>query len=445
MRQEECCLKEKDSPNYSKKAHDPTAVLVFPCGNENAIEILDALSTYKDIKVYGGSSEQNHGALVFKNYIKDIPYIHQEHFINHINQVIEKYNISILFPTNDEVVRFLSLHKEKINCYTVGPSAKAVEVISDKRRTYEFFAGYDFCPKIYVDITKTTLPAFAKPVKGRLGEGSVKITTVAELEAFLTQNIESYIITEYLPGEEYSIDCFTDSTGEVLFCGPRVMKKYRGGIYRQSFAVTKDKIIDEIARIISTSLGIRGMWYFQCKKDSNGNYKLLEIAQKATGTMALSRMNGVNLPLLTIQDYLGLPLEIRPKSEVQGLDRVLFNRFVHTIDPTVVAVDIKSTMGRACNPQLIAYLLQKRRHGINIVGVGGATQSLEDIGISPTFFSGFHPSLNELIQKTKHERIVYIDDSPLANNIINIDNIDGTPNIFICRSDSIQMLYDWRQ
>ncbi|MBF6607440.1 MAG: carbamoylphosphate synthase large subunit short form, partial [Flavobacterium sp.] len=88
-------------------------VLVFPCGNENAIEILNALSGDLSIRVFGGSSEDNHGQLVFKNYIGDIPFANHPAFFDTLNSIVEKHNIHVLFPTHDAVVDILAKNREK--------------------------------------------------------------------------------------------------------------------------------------------------------------------------------------------------------------------------------------------------------------------------------------------------------------------------------------------
>ena len=44
-------------------------VLVFPCGSEIGLEIHNALKYSKDFNLFGGSSVDDHGKYVYKNYI----------------------------------------------------------------------------------------------------------------------------------------------------------------------------------------------------------------------------------------------------------------------------------------------------------------------------------------------------------------------------------------
>jgi len=48
-------------------------VLVFPCGSEIGLEIYRSLIYIRQIELWGGSSVEDHGRFVFKNYIGDIP------------------------------------------------------------------------------------------------------------------------------------------------------------------------------------------------------------------------------------------------------------------------------------------------------------------------------------------------------------------------------------
>jgi hypothetical protein len=60
-----------------------------------------------------------------------------------------------------------------------------------------------------------------------------------------------------------------------------------------------------LANKINKKLHFRGVWFFQVKENINGDLSLLEIAPRVAGTMALSRLKGVNLPLMSLFDFSG--------------------------------------------------------------------------------------------------------------------------------------------
>ena len=68
-------------------------------------------------------------------------------------------------------------------------------------------------------------------------------------------NNQTVLIFENLPGEEYTVDCFTDRHGDLLFAGPRSRDRVRMGI---SFASRTWPLSDEIAGIIQKWLSDKG-------------------------------------------------------------------------------------------------------------------------------------------------------------------------------------------
>lgn len=106
-------------------------VLVFPCEGMNAVELHEALSSCVNIDVLGASSVERHGRYIFKNYISTIPNISEEDFIEKLNNEIVRFNIDVIFPTHDAVVKYLSENKVKIKAKIISDdpyTAKYAEV-----------------------------------------------------------------------------------------------------------------------------------------------------------------------------------------------------------------------------------------------------------------------------------------------------------------------------
>ena len=64
-----------------------------------------------------------------------------------------------------------------------------------------------------------------------------------------TRSFPELLISEYLPGEEYSVDCLAKK-GEAILVVPRVRKKTINGISVQGEFIKDDKIICYCAQII---------------------------------------------------------------------------------------------------------------------------------------------------------------------------------------------------
>ncbi|HDT5731837.1 TPA: carbamoyl-phosphate synthase large subunit, partial [Enterobacter roggenkampii] len=98
-------------------------VLVFPCGSENASEIFDALKYSLHVNLFGASSIEDFGRLNYSNYIPDVPFINDENFDAHFNEIISKNDIQVVFATHDSVAVKLSKLKNK-NFYLVNGNDK---------------------------------------------------------------------------------------------------------------------------------------------------------------------------------------------------------------------------------------------------------------------------------------------------------------------------------
>jgi hypothetical protein len=423
-------------------------VLIFPCGSENAIEIFHALKDVVNIKLFGASSKDDHGSYLFKNYIGNVPYITDINFPIFFKNVLEKNEIDFVFPTHDDVALFLSEKNESWPSKIAGPGHQQALICRSKKRTYDLFENYDFCPSRYNGLERAKFPMFAKPDKGQGGIGVLRIDNEAVLEKTLFEKPD-YIITEFLPGEELTVDCFTNRHGKLLFVGARSRDRIWGGISTRSTKKKPNGEIEKIADIISKELKMNGLWYFQVKKSEEGKYKLLEVSIRTAGTMNLFRMTGVNFPLLTLYNALNLDVEIIPFSFEVQVDRSLKNRYRHNISFKTVYIDFDDTITTKdkVNFETLALLYNLKHQGKSIVLItrhqGDIFVTLDKLAIHKGLFKEIiHISEND-------EKYRYID---LASNPIFIDNsfrerslVFKHKGIPVFDVDATELLLDWKR
>ncbi|HWQ21618.1 MAG TPA: ATP-grasp domain-containing protein, partial [Clostridia bacterium] len=277
-------------------------------------------------------------------------------------------SIDYVFPAHDDVVVALAQNAGRIRAGVVSSPPETCLVARSKSATYRLLADAIPVPELYAcPETIDLFPVFVKPDKG---QGSRDIQLVHDRD-HLRQVVAEHpdcIISEYLPGEEYTVDCFSDRQAGLLFCGGRQRIRIRSGISMDSRPV-QDDAFGEYARRISEKLDFHGAWFFQVKRDRHGLCKLMEIAPRIAGTMALYRVLGVNFPLLSIYEQERIPLEIRTNAVDVQIDRALVNRYKHDLSFGVVYVDLDDTLvvnGKA-NTDLIRLLYQCINAGKRIV------------------------------------------------------------------------------
>ncbi len=320
-------------------------IMVFPCGSEVGLEIHRALKDIRFIDLIGASSVEDHGCWVYKNYVGDIPYMNDENFISRFNQVIDENEIDFVFPALDSVMTELSWNRDVLHAPLLTSPDDAVQLCRSKSKTYERLAGCDFLPGIYHSPDEIThYPVIIKPAESQGAQGFRIIETGEDLEYELSVRAEEQVICEYLPGEEYTIDCFTDRNGDLRYVSYRNRHRIKNGISVNSTMQEPDDRIQEIAQIINSKIKFRGVWFFQLKRNPQGEYRLLECATRIAGTMCVQRAAGVNLALLTVFDALEYDLDIDPQIHSVTVDRALHNLFHLDIEYDEVYLDFDDTV-----------------------------------------------------------------------------------------------------
>ncbi|WP_269773650.1 ATP-grasp domain-containing protein [Bacillus safensis] len=422
-------------------------VLVFPCGSEIGLEIHNSLKFSKDFELIGASSVSDHGKYVYKNYIENVPDIHDEDFIDKLNHLIDENKIDFIIPAHDSVVLKLAQNQKRIKAIVVTSDQFTCEVARSKKKTYEFFKKQPFVPKMYGTIEEVEFfPVFLKPDVGQGSKGVALARDKKELE-FYKNNKSDLLILEYLPGKEYTIDCFTNKNGELKYAGRRERKRIKSGISVNSATLQMDEQTRQIAYEINKHLQFRGAWFFQIKEDVNGDYKLLEVAPRIAGTMALYRNKGVNFPLLSLYDRMDFDIKIEDNGVDIEVDRALINRFTIAYSYQRIYVDFDDTITYKdkVNPLLMLFLYQCFNSNKEIIlitkHIHNIKETLEKLRINANLFN----------------RIIHLEKEDIKSKYI--DN--QTPSIFIDDSfserdqikaagipvfdvDSIESLIDWR-
>ncbi|BAY92024.1 MULTISPECIES: ATP-grasp domain-containing protein [unclassified Tolypothrix] len=347
-------------------------VLVFPGGTEIGLEIQKSLLHCKDIQIYSaGSRISNHASLVFKNHFI-IPSVSETDWLNSLNEIIIHEGIDYIFPAHDDVIVALAENIKSLKAKIVSSPQETCLITRSKSATYRLLADIIPVPKLYIDIEQiSTYPVFLKPDKGQGSQGTQLIDNQEYLYQYLHNNQQQNLIfMEYLPGDEYTIDCFSDRDRGLLFCSGRERSRIRSGISMNSKTVhNQSEIFQKYACLIAEKLCFHGAWFFQLKKDQYGIYKLLEIAPRIAGTMAVHRVKGINFPLLSIYEQERIPIEILINQIDVSIDRALINRYKHHIEYNKVYVDLDDTLilNGKLNLELIKFLYQCLNRDINII------------------------------------------------------------------------------
>ncbi|RBP44603.1 ATP-grasp domain-containing protein [Roseimicrobium gellanilyticum] len=142
----------------------------------------------------------------------------------------------------------------------------------------------------------------------RLLDGYANVISFEEAHRILAtqEKFRDVLVMEYLPGNEYSVDC-VGRRGE-LVCAI-VRAKLRGDdSVGSSQLVQGNPEVEQMARAITHRYGLDGLYNMQFREGADGGRpKLLEVNGRMSGGMALACLTGIHLLELAIQVTLAGP------------------------------------------------------------------------------------------------------------------------------------------
>lgn len=396
-------------------------ILVFPCGSEIGLEIFRSLNFSTHIELIGGNSVDDHGKFVFQDYIDKIPFVDSPDFISKMRKLVSSKKIDAIFPAMDKVIWTLKINEKEIGCKILSSPAETTEICLSKRLTYEKLQNIVDVPNTYNNLKSIhKYPVFIKPVIGYGSRGVFLATNQVQLEYFFkNKNIDDFVVSEYLEGEEYTVDCFTDRQGNLRFSGPRIRNRISNGISVNTKLIndTSNEFV-EIAEKINNALKLRGAWFFQVKRDANNRLRILEVASRLGGSSALYRGLGINFALLTVFDAFDYDIELIKNNYDIELDRALDNKYKIDLNYNTIYVDFDDCLiiNNKVNSQLVSFLYIAFNKGKKLVLItkheGNIHKSLANFRLKHLFDEIIHVKKSDNKSNyIKDLNSIFIDDS----------------------------------
>ena len=317
-------------------------ILMTGAGAPGAAGILKCLQHEKSFHITGADADPNAVGRYLNEDFETIPFANDPAFIDTVLSICQKKNIHVLLSLVTKELIPLSQHFhefELAGTKLLVSSPASLEIANNKSRLYEFLewrgiAVPEFRVVETVDQFKLAVEELgypSKPVcfKPSVSNGSRGFRIISEQMneldlLFNHKPTSTYIslkeatrilsegffpellISEYLPGEEYSVDCLA-SKGEPILVVPRLRKRIINGISVEGEFVNEKNIID-YCRLIIKELQLHGNIGIQLKKSGSGQFLILEINPRVQGTISALLGAGINLPVLAIKKELGLPI-----------------------------------------------------------------------------------------------------------------------------------------
>ena len=239
------------------------------------------------------------------NYLCDVtyqvPYSYEESYIEKIIAIVQAHHVSIILPTTDYEVYYLSLHQDRINAIIVASEATLAKKYLDKYLTFLHHNEFD------IPFAKTWLPSTFEHydgeilVKPREGRGSRGITLNPENPKAFS---DAYLIQPLHKGKEITTAFYVKKDGTLhgLFTMERELTN--GATSKSKTCKDYDAALENIILKMIQVPGLKGSINLQSIVEEDGTIVPFEINCRISGTNSIRHNLGFQDVKYALQEYL---------------------------------------------------------------------------------------------------------------------------------------------
>ena len=277
-----------------------------------------------------------------------------EKFITSVIEACSKSSIDFFIPSSEEECKAVSDNINLFNASSIDTSisnSEIVNIMTDKFSFLDYldnngvdvgsFYSINLLDDVLKSLNKLDYPQKKVVLKPRNGSGSRGVLIVdsdlkelneiipdrncaeGSLELIIKYaknnkiDFSSYMAMEYYPGNVYDIDCVAHD-GDVINVVPR-LRKYDNPLspYSEGCIIVQDKnIISYVSNVISV-LQCHGACDFDIAIDSMGRPRIIDASTRLGGSVAASRLAGINVPAQLVRVIKKIPTkQYNPDNEV---------------------------------------------------------------------------------------------------------------------------------
>ena len=246
-------------------------------------------------------------ALYFADKFYITSRINDTNYINDLIEICKKEEIKGIMSLIDPELSLLAKNKEKfkeIGVELIGSDYETTELCFDKYEFFKFLNENNFkCAKTYISLEdfkkdyndgKISFPVFIKPRTGSASLGINKVGFMEHLE-LLYKLFPNMIIQEFIPGQEYGVDCYIDLvSSEVISIFAKKKIRMRSGETDKAVSIKNEKLFNVIEELVR-KLNLRGTVDIDVF-ESDGEWIISEINPRFGGGHLLAYKCKENYP-----------------------------------------------------------------------------------------------------------------------------------------------------
>lgn len=264
-------------------------------------------------KTIAVNSDRRAAALYVADAAEIAPRINAPDYIERLLGLSAKHGASLVVPLIDPALPKLAAHHAAfadVGTRLMVSSPETIAIGTNKVATGAFFGENAFrTPHVFSDREIATLsasdfPLFAKPAEGSSSIGAGVIRNSEELRVRRAAD-PSLVVTEFIRGEEYTIDVYVDFQGVPRCAVPRLRLETRAGEISKGVTVRDEALIALSLEVARKLPGAIGCLTLQAFKVADGGYVFIEINPRFGGGYPLSWHAGADFPRWMIEEAAG--------------------------------------------------------------------------------------------------------------------------------------------
>lgn len=233
------------------------------------------------------------------NHSFAVPPCDAPEYVDTLLDYCTQHSIDLLIPTIDPELYPLALAKELFEAvgtqvHVSGPGT--IEIVRDKAMTCEVLGRRGVpVPQtgMVEDVRRSpenwAWPVFIKPSGGSASRG---IDVIEHPGAIADSYEEPMIVQQLLVGDEYTINLFVDSTGELRTAIPHRRISVRAGEVEKGVTVRRQDIQEIAAKLVKALPDAEGVMCFQLIDDKTHGPRVFEINARFGGGYPLADRAG---------------------------------------------------------------------------------------------------------------------------------------------------------
>ncbi len=290
-------------------------VLVTSIGSTPSIGVVKFIrATKREIEIVGTDINFNcriAGASLVDSFFK-VPLNTDPAYLGEMLKIIKKENIQILVPIHDYEIEVLSQETEKIQalgCTIITSSFQTIRSVNDKYAFAQLLKKENILTPVTYSVGQWQSMTFneaeiwiMKPLRGVSSKGIYKGDT-NEINFLLEKagiDDSTYMIQQYVPGEEYTVDVFVKNKKSYCIV-PRVREEIREGICYKCYTIPNEKFYDAVNHVINL-YDFYGPINIQFIESADHKLYCIECNPRFGGSSVTTLYAGINLFQFILDD-----------------------------------------------------------------------------------------------------------------------------------------------